>query len=160
MNLVWHVWYLTVSSSSLQLFPAVSVSLQTTPLLNAGLGENSTDVPSLCMRRTGLINIPVTVSVQPRGITATEDQDFVTNENQIVFFPSRFFTDEVCSPIAVTILDDLVVESNETMELLAVSSEPSRITIDSESMSVAIIDNDSEFWTWILTFHRNEMFGL
>ncbi len=66
------------------------------------------------------------------------------NANEVVtFHPSRSLISTECSRISVTILDDLVVEGNETIELVAVSSD-SRITVHSQAMSIAIVDDDGK----------------
>lgn len=47
--------------------------------------------------------------------------------------------------MSVTVLEDLVVEGNETLELIAMSDEPERIMVtNAQPMLVTIIDNDGE----------------
>lgn len=50
-----------------------------------------------------------------------------------------------CGFVSVTVLEDLVVEGNETLELLAMSEEPERIMVmNAQPMMVIIIDNDGK----------------
>lgn len=50
-----------------------------------------------------------------------------------------------CGYVSLTVLEDLVVEGNETLELVAMSEEPERIMVkNAQPMLVTIIDNDGE----------------
>ena len=65
----------------------------------------------------------------------------MVNENQILFPATRTPTARrACSDISLTILDDLVVETNETVQLVAVFND----MVITEPMSIAIVDDDGE----------------
>lgn len=77
----------------------------------------------------------------------TENEDFIVNyDHHITFEATETSTARrACSGISLTILDDLVVESNETIQLVVVSSDPG-VKFHSENMSVAIVDDDGRFF--------------
>lgn len=113
------------------------------------LAEDSTDVPTMTVTRSGMSDIATIVRIVPlRGITATEDADYQANDNHIVIPPSN--TEEhvtASGHVGVAILDDVAVEGDETFELQIVTPDPGRLIVrDTQPpIIVTITDNDSKW---------------
>ena len=111
------------------------------------LEEDSTVVPTMTVTRSGMSDIDTIVRIVPlRGISATEDADYVANDNHIVIPPSNTERRVTASGrVGVTILDDLAVEGDETFELQIVTPDPDRLVVDTQDpIIVTITDNDSK----------------
>lgn len=134
------------------------------------LSEDSVAVPMLTVRRIGLSAVDTVVKVVPRGITATgnrthwitsiadynllspfpllaaaENVDFMVNDNRIVIPASN--RNSILTGrnfISMTLLDDLAVEGNETMELVIESVDAERIMVQNSPRPtlLTITDND------------------
>lgn len=79
-----------------------------------------------------------------------ENEDFSSNGNQVIFSGSvsnARYTEVKSNFIGLTILDDLVVEDNETLELVIETEDPQRVLIQNGLVSsvMTIIDDDREF---------------
>lgn len=137
----------------------------------SGLSENSSGSPEFCIRRTGLSLIDFTVQAIPHGVTATgllltshqnlavlthththtlllaENEDFTATIGRVAFAGSSSrLVESKCGHISLTILEDLVVEGEETLELLLLPDHPDRMLVQSgQSRTLSITDNDSEF---------------
>lgn len=74
------------------------------------------------------------------------NEDFVGNENRITFSGSFDGSEERrCGEVSVSLWDDLVVEGEETLEILAMSDEPERIVVNNaHTITIRIMDNDGE----------------
>lgn len=131
--------------SPLSLSLAAKISVDS---YNFTLGEDSTDVPTMAVTRSGMSDIATVVRIVPlRGISATGDEDFEANDNQIVIPPSN--TEEhvtASGRVGVTILDDLVVERDETFELQVVTPDAGRLIVEDTRTPIiaTITDNDSK----------------
>ena len=77
-----------------------------------------------------------------------ENVDFVIVSEIIIIPASHNQHMSSCGHIMLTILDDLIVEGNETIEIFLKSADPSRIFVRRENLletrTLAIIDDDSE----------------
>lgn len=91
----------------------------------------------------------VTYCISPLFFLHLDNVDFVIDSRNVSIPASRIQRVQKCGSISLTILDDLIVEGNETMALFLESADPSRISVLNgnllESRTLTIIDDDSEY---------------
>lgn len=112
---------------------------------NTFMFEGSQSQGTYVVRRTGLIaNSTATVDFATAGGTATAGSDYQPVSGTLIFQPG-----EISKTIAVPIIDDDIVEPEETLNLTLSNATGTAVTLGSpSSLLLTIVDNDE----YILNF--------
>ena len=97
---------------------------------------------------TPLFHLPFFYVIFMFYFDTTDNVDFLIESNNIIIPKSLSQHQESCGTIRLEMLDDLIVEGNETAEFFLKSTDLNRIIVQNgnspESRTLTIIDDDSE----------------
>lgn len=79
--------------------------------------------------------------------------DYIVDSRSITIPASRKQRDDKCGNVILTMLNDLIVEGNETMVIFVESTDPTRVSVVNgnslEDRTLTILDDDSECVFWV-----------
>ncbi|MGL5195485.1 MAG: Calx-beta domain-containing protein, partial [Chroococcales cyanobacterium] len=116
--------------------PLIPVSVQFSQTEFRGL-EDSTPLVPVTVTRTGFLNLPVTVTLVLEEETATAPEDFDDTPIVVTFPPG-----ETTQTITIPIVNDNIIEPDETIALTLVDPTGGATLGDPNTATFTIVDND------------------